>query len=215
MDVNNQSAIIFSFKTVQTNAIRVLFESLKNILSDVNFKADSSGIKLTAVDGTTTAIVNLFLHSEKFEEYPFSDEKYGYYKTVQTNELGNTQQYSIMQNGLYGSPTNNKFGNINFSLGNILDLKIRKRKDTITKIKKIKLIESFSINSSYNIFSDSLNLSNIRISARNRFLNIIDLTFSADYDPYIANSTKTNRVNKFEIKISIPPNSFTPASTAD
>tara|TARA_B110000093_G_C12966597_1_gene409930 strand:- start:1241 stop:2017 length:777 start_codon:yes stop_codon:yes gene_type:complete len=69
MDVNNQSAIIFSFKTVQTNAIRVLFESLKNILSDVNFKADSSGIKLTAVDGTTTAIVNLFLHSEKFEEY--------------------------------------------------------------------------------------------------------------------------------------------------
>ena len=129
----------------------------------------------------------------------FSDEKYGYYKTVQTNELGNTQQYSIMQNGLYGSPTKNKFGNINFSLGNILDLKIRKRKDTITKIKKIKLIESFSINSSYNIFSDSLNLSNIRISARNRFLNIIDLTFSADYDPYIANSTKTNRVNKFEI----------------
>tara|TARA_B110000444_G_C18852056_1_gene606690 strand:- start:12359 stop:13135 length:777 start_codon:yes stop_codon:yes gene_type:complete len=69
MDVNNHSAIIFSFKTVQTNAIRVLFESLKNILSDVNFKADSSGIKLTAVDGTTTAIVNLFLHSEKFEEY--------------------------------------------------------------------------------------------------------------------------------------------------
>lgn len=69
MDVNNQSAIIFSFKTVQTNAVRVLFESLKNILSDVNFKADSSGIKLTAVDGTTTAIVNLFLHSEKFEEY--------------------------------------------------------------------------------------------------------------------------------------------------
>jgi len=65
----NNSDFIFTFKTVQTNAIRVLFESLKNILSDVNFKADSSGIKLTAVDGTTSAIVNLFLHSEKFEEY--------------------------------------------------------------------------------------------------------------------------------------------------
>ena len=150
--------------------------------------------------GKIAGIKHVITPSISFRYTPdFSDEKYGYYKTVQTNELGNTQQYSIMQNGLYGSPTNNKFGNINFSLGNILDLKIRKRKDTITKIKKIKLIESFSINSSYNIFSDSLNLSNIRISARNRFLNIIDLTFSADYDPYIANSTKTNRVNKFEI----------------
>ena len=61
--------ILFRFKTVQTNAIRILFESLKNILSDVNFKADSSGLKLTTIDGTQTAIVNLFLLQDKFEEY--------------------------------------------------------------------------------------------------------------------------------------------------
>ncbi len=61
--------ILFRFKTVQTNAIRILFESLKNILSDVNFKADSSGLKLTTIDGTQTAIVNLFLLHDKFEEY--------------------------------------------------------------------------------------------------------------------------------------------------
>tara|TARA_B100000035_G_scaffold315414_1_gene335935 strand:+ start:6024 stop:6785 length:762 start_codon:yes stop_codon:yes gene_type:complete len=61
--------ILFKFKTVQTNAIRILFESLKNILSDVNFKADSNGLKLTTIDGTETAIVNLFLVNEKFEEY--------------------------------------------------------------------------------------------------------------------------------------------------
>ena len=66
---SNNSDVIFTFKTVQTNAIRILFESLKNILSDVNFKADSTGLKLTAVDGTTSAIVNLILYSEKFEEY--------------------------------------------------------------------------------------------------------------------------------------------------
>ena len=69
MPPDNKSDIIFTFKTVQTNAVRVLFESLKNILSDVNFKADSTGLKLTAVDGTTTAIVNLFLNAERFEEY--------------------------------------------------------------------------------------------------------------------------------------------------
>ena len=65
----SNSDILFKFKTVQTNAIRILFESLKNILSDVNFKGDFTGLKLTTVDGTHTAIVNLHLVKQKFEEY--------------------------------------------------------------------------------------------------------------------------------------------------
>ena len=69
----SENKILFRFKTVQTNAIRILFESLKNILSDVNFKADKTGVKLTTIDGTHSAIVNLFLNSEKFEEYVCKD----------------------------------------------------------------------------------------------------------------------------------------------
>lgn len=65
----SEKEILFRFKTVQTNAIRILFESLKNILADVNFKADSTGLKLTTIDGTQSAIVNLFLVNQKFEEY--------------------------------------------------------------------------------------------------------------------------------------------------
>lgn len=61
--------ILFRFKTVQTNAVRILFESLKNILADVNFKADKQGLKLTTIDGTQSAIVNLILYNDKFEEY--------------------------------------------------------------------------------------------------------------------------------------------------
>ena len=63
------SDCLFSFSTVQTNAIRILFESLKNILCDVNFTADKNGIKLTTIDSTKVAIINLFLNAEKFEEY--------------------------------------------------------------------------------------------------------------------------------------------------
>tara|TARA_B110000977_G_scaffold116766_1_gene150860 strand:+ start:30822 stop:31592 length:771 start_codon:yes stop_codon:yes gene_type:complete len=69
MTDKTENPVLFRFKTVQTNAIRILFESLKNILSDVNFKADSTGLKLTTIDGTNSAIVNLFLQREKFEEY--------------------------------------------------------------------------------------------------------------------------------------------------
>ena len=129
----------------------------------------------------------------------FSDEKYDYYKTVQINENGETQNYSIMENGIYGSPSNRESGTINFSLGNILDMKIRNNKDTVENFKKIKLIESLGISSSYNIFSDSLNFSNIRLNARTRLLNILDITFSSDYDPYVTNTDRTNRINQFEL----------------
>ena len=61
--------IFFNCKTVQTNAMRILFESLKNIISDVNLNVDTRGIKLTTIDGTNNAIINLFLDSVKFEEY--------------------------------------------------------------------------------------------------------------------------------------------------
>ena len=61
------SKYLFSFTTVQTNIIRILFEALKNILCDVNFTVDKSGIKLTTIDNTNCAIVNLILYAEKFE----------------------------------------------------------------------------------------------------------------------------------------------------
>ena len=61
----------------------------------------------------------------------FSTEKYGYYKTVQSDTLGNTQQYSIMNTGVYGSPSKGKTGNITFGFSNILEMKTRSKKDTI------------------------------------------------------------------------------------
>ena len=129
----------------------------------------------------------------------FSNEKYGYYKTVQKNIKGDTESYSIMRDGIYGSPSSRESGNINFSLGNILGMKIRNKKDTVETFKKIKLIESLGISSSYNIFADSLNMSNVRLNARTKLFNIFDITFSSDYDPYLTNENKNNRINQFEI----------------
>ena len=129
----------------------------------------------------------------------FSDEKFGYYKTVQKDENGESESYSIMSNGIYGSPSNRESGSIRFSLGNILDMKVRNKKDTVETTKKIKLIESLGISSSYDIFADSLNFSNISLNARTRLLDIFDITFSSNYDPYITNKDKTNRIDQFEL----------------
>jgi hypothetical protein len=129
----------------------------------------------------------------------FSKEDFGYYKTVQSDTLGNTQTYSVMQNGIYGSPGSSKSGNINFSLGNLIDMKVRSKKDTTETLKKITLLQSMGISSSYNIFADSLNLSTINLNARTKLLGLLDVTFSSRYDPYIINSSG-KRMNQFEIK---------------
>ena len=129
----------------------------------------------------------------------FSDEKYGYYKTVQSDTLGNTQEYSIMHNGIFGSPSKGKSGNISFGINNILEMKTRSNKDTAETLKKIKLLENLSIRSSYNLFADSLNMSDITLNARTRLLNILDITFSSRYDPYTSNKEQTQNINKSEL----------------
>ncbi len=150
--------------------------------------------------GKVAAIRHVITPSVSFSYNPdFSDEKYGYYKSVQINENGETQSYSIMENGIYGSPSNRKNGNISFGLANILEMKVRNKKDTSVTFRKIKLIENLGVNSSYNIFADSLNFSNIRLTARTRLLNMFDIMFSSNYDPYIANSERINRINQLEI----------------
>tara|TARA_B100000780_G_scaffold270053_1_gene229457 strand:- start:1981 stop:3144 length:1164 start_codon:yes stop_codon:yes gene_type:complete len=147
-----------------------------------------------------SAVRHVVTPSISFNYNPdFSDEKYGYFKTVQTDSLGNTLKYSIMNNGVYGSPSTQKSGNISLGLSNILEMKIRSEKDTIENFKKIKLLENLSIRSSYNIFADSLNLSDITLNARTRLLDIFDVTFSSRYDPYSSNKEQTKNINKFEL----------------
>ena len=58
---------IFNIKTVQTGAIRILIESLKEILTDANFIIDKNGIKLIAMDSTHTVLIHMKLLQEKFE----------------------------------------------------------------------------------------------------------------------------------------------------
>lgn len=59
--------------TVQSSAIRILFESLKDVLTDVNIHANSSGLKIVSMDGSRSAIVHAKLLSSQFERYICND----------------------------------------------------------------------------------------------------------------------------------------------
>lgn len=56
-------------KTIQGASIKSVFEVLKDLLNDVNFVFDSSGVHVATLDTAHVTFVNMRLHAENFEQY--------------------------------------------------------------------------------------------------------------------------------------------------
>jgi hypothetical protein len=107
------------------------------------------------------------------------------YKTVQYDTLGNEREYSIYEGAIYGTPSAGKrSGSLTFGLVNIVEAKVFARDDTTGKPKKIKLIDNLSFNTSYNIFSDSLNWAPVSAQFRTTLAENINLTASSSLTIY-------------------------------
>ena len=87
--MTNSKTRIVDIKTVQSNAIRILFEALKDILTDVNLQFSSEGIKIISMDGSKQAVINLKLEATKFEKF--------YCKTSTKAGLNMTSLYKIIK----------------------------------------------------------------------------------------------------------------------
>ncbi len=105
-----------------------------------------------------------------------------------TDSTNTSLDYSIFENGIYGTSNSKEAGLVNFSLLNNFEMKVRNRKDSLGKDAKIKLLENLSFSSSYNTVADSLNWSNIQIGARTYILKKISLNFTGSLDPYALDS---------------------------
>lgn len=125
----------------------------------------------------------------------FGAAKYGFYEPIQSDAKGNISYYSPFSNEVYGVPSRGRSGSMSFSLGNTLEMKVRSYADT-TGTKIIKLLESFSIASSYNFLADSLNLSTFSVSARTTLFKTLGINISATFDPYQVNDDGV-KINKF------------------
>ncbi len=107
------------------------------------------------------------------------------YYNLQVDTTGRTVNVSHFQNSLFGSLTGQAFGGMSFGLDNNLEMKVRSKKDTsATGIKKIKLIDGFGFNGSYNLMADSMKLSNISLYLRSTLFDKINITAGANLDPY-------------------------------
>ena len=79
---NNKDKIIL-LKTVQTSSIKNLFESLKEILTDINIEFTESGLKIISMDSTTqTILVHLKLQSPNFEYYYCKEKNCNWIKST-------------------------------------------------------------------------------------------------------------------------------------
>lgn len=148
--------------------------------------------------GPVRAIRHVFTPSIGISYNPdFSKDFWNYYDTYY-DVNGVEQLYSMFQGNIYGSPPSGKSGRINYSFGNNLEIKVPSRKDTITGMKKIKLIEDLSLSGSYDLAKDSLNFSYLSINGRTTLFKGLSVRYSSIWDPYVLDSSGRKQLNKFE-----------------
>ena len=127
----------------------------------------------------------------------FSDPKWGVYGTY-IDSNGIEQTYNKFERALYGTPSQNQQGLITYNFANNLEIKVPSSSDTITGIKKIPILESFSISGNYDITKDSVNFSPVAVSGRTTLFKKLGINYSSSWDPYAADSLG-RRINRFEI----------------
>lgn len=126
---------------------------------------------------------------------------YGSYSYLDINGNPQVSNYNYFSHGLFGSPSRGKTGMVTVNLANNLEMKVKSDKDT-TGVRKISLIENFSIQQSYNFAADSLRWSNISTSIMLRLVKNFNLNLSATWDPYMYGLTSSGtptRIDKLRI----------------
>lgn len=113
-----------------------------------------------------------------------------YYYTTQVDKSGRTMRSSQFDGGIIQSFSEGAFGGIGFGIDNLLEMKVKDKTDTSAKApgKKIKLLDGFGFNSSYNLLADSFALGNFSLYARSTLFEKINISASANLNPYDVDS---------------------------
>jgi len=123
-----------------------------------------------------------------------------FYRTVQYDTLGHTRDYSIFEGNIYGTPSSpNRSGRVSFNLGNIIEAKVFDRNDTTGKPKKVKIIDNLGINTSYDLFADSMKWSPVTMSMNTNLLDNIGISARSSFSLYGLND-KGRMVSDFALE---------------
>ena len=152
--------------------------------------------------GVTTRIFGLFTFKKKsrvqairHEIRPLISASYkpdmnkSSWYTTQVDTFGHVLPYSHYERSIFGTFGLGKYGGLSFGIDNNLQMKVRNKKDTgEAGMKKITLIDGFSLTSSYNFLKKSFKLEPINMSLRTNLFDKISISGNAVFMPYLTDS---------------------------
>ena len=148
--------------------------------------------------GPVRAIRHVFTPTVGVSYNPdYSTSFWGYYSTY-IDGSGVPHDYSYYQGSVYGTPPGQRSGRITYNLSNNLEIKVPSKRDTVTGLKKLVLIENLTLSGNYDMAKDSLNWSYLTISGRTTLFKNFSVQYSSIWDPYVLDSTGTKQLNQFE-----------------
>ncbi len=113
----------------------------------------------------------------------FSKQSWGYYDEYTTTD-GTIVEYDKYRNEVFGGASSGESQSINFSVGNIFEMKTMKDPiDTTSEAQKIQLL-NLSASTGYNFAADSLRLADLRLSYRTQIGEFLNFSGSSGYTFY-------------------------------
>ena len=146
------------------------------------------------------AIRHVMRPSISYNINPAFNDYYETYEVIDADGLTTTElEYTRFEGSIFGTPNNNFSSSIGLSVSNNVEAKVTDRDSTNTEAKKVVILNNLNFSTSYNMASDSLNWSPIRLSGGTQlFDNKMSVNFGATLDPY-ALDENNNKINEFNI----------------
>ena len=151
--------------------------------------------------GPVKAVRHVMTPAISFVYHPdFGTDFWGNYDTYLDHNEKDVR-YNIYYGSLYGSPPDGVSGLVNFSLSNNLEMKVRHRADTITGMKKVKLIDLFSASIGYDVAKDSLNWTPLTLSGNTTVFQSLRISYRGSFDVYALNEEGSANIKKTEWEV--------------
>ncbi len=140
----------------------------------------------TSPDSRVQAVRHVMRPSVGFSFIPaFKGLSSDLYRTVQRDTSGRMSEYSVFEGNIFGTPSLSKrSGSVNFSLINIIEAKVFQKNDTTGKPVKVKVIDNLGVNTSYNIFADSMRWAPVSLSMRTTLLENFNISANSSFSLY-------------------------------
>src|SRR5664279_3345691 len=108
-----------------------------------------------------------------------------YYKVVQITNTGRSENRSLYAGNVYNAFSPGTFGGMSFGVDNNIEMKVRSKTDTTTGAnEKVKLIDGFGFNGSFNYLADSFKLSPIYFYLRSTLFKQVNISATSTLNPY-------------------------------